>query len=188
MAAAIATRAVLSIYAMSQGVCNAIFICAGIPANEKLSPLSIRRRERSGSRLLNAGLPATANRISHFDRSGGFRWRRALDLFVPHRDGGQSILLWNDGKGHFATSTNIDQLPGSVYFNGGLAAGSTRSPGTTAREPGMAWPSLTSMETVDRRSLRRVPMPATAFGSTRNRAAVTLYNQKGTASLANQLF
>ncbi len=25
----------------------------------------------------------------------------ALDLFVPHRDGGQSIVLWNDGKGTF---------------------------------------------------------------------------------------
>src|SRR5205085_865966 len=32
---------------------------------------------------------------------------RALDLFVPHRDGGQSIILWNDGKGHFPTSTKI---------------------------------------------------------------------------------
>jgi hypothetical protein len=31
----------------------------------------------------------------------------ALDLFVPHRDGGQSIILWNDGKGHFPTSTKV---------------------------------------------------------------------------------
>jgi hypothetical protein len=31
----------------------------------------------------------------------------ALDLFVPHRDGGQSIVLWNDGKGHFPTSTKV---------------------------------------------------------------------------------
>jgi hypothetical protein len=31
----------------------------------------------------------------------------AVDLFVPHRDGGQSILLWNDGKGHFSTSTKV---------------------------------------------------------------------------------
>ena len=31
----------------------------------------------------------------------------ALDLFVPHRDGGQSLVLWNDGKGKFPTSTNI---------------------------------------------------------------------------------
>jgi hypothetical protein len=31
----------------------------------------------------------------------------ALDLFVPHRDGGQSILLWNDGKGRFPVSTKV---------------------------------------------------------------------------------
>lgn len=31
----------------------------------------------------------------------------ALDLFVPHRDGGQSIILWNDRKGHFPTSTKV---------------------------------------------------------------------------------
>jgi hypothetical protein len=31
----------------------------------------------------------------------------AIDLFVPHRDGGQSIVLWNDGKGRFPTSTKI---------------------------------------------------------------------------------
>ncbi|NUQ27425.1 MAG: VCBS repeat-containing protein [Acidobacteriaceae bacterium] len=31
----------------------------------------------------------------------------ALDLFVPHRDGGQSIVLWNDRKGHFPTSTKV---------------------------------------------------------------------------------
>ena len=31
----------------------------------------------------------------------------ALDLFVPHRDGGQSIVFWNDGNGHFPTSTKV---------------------------------------------------------------------------------
>ena len=31
----------------------------------------------------------------------------ALDLFVPHRDGGQSVVLWNDGKGRFPTSTKV---------------------------------------------------------------------------------
>ncbi|MBI2685905.1 MAG: VCBS repeat-containing protein [Acidobacteria bacterium] len=30
-----------------------------------------------------------------------------MDLFVPHRDGGQSIFLWNDGKGDFPASTKI---------------------------------------------------------------------------------
>jgi hypothetical protein len=29
------------------------------------------------------------------------------DLFVPHREGGQSVALWNDGKGGFRTSTKI---------------------------------------------------------------------------------
>ena len=24
-----------------------------------------------------------------------------MDLFVPHRDGGESVIFWNDGKGHF---------------------------------------------------------------------------------------
>lgn len=29
------------------------------------------------------------------------------DLFVPHRDGGQSMVLWNDGKARFRTSTKV---------------------------------------------------------------------------------
>jgi hypothetical protein len=36
---------------------------------------------------------ATSIVAADFDGDG------ALDLFVPHRDGGQSIVLWNDGKG-----------------------------------------------------------------------------------------
>jgi len=44
---------------------------------------------------------ATSIVAADFDGDG------ALDLFVPHRDGGQSILLWNDGKGHFPTSTKV---------------------------------------------------------------------------------
>jgi hypothetical protein len=31
----------------------------------------------------------------------------ARDLFVPHRDGGQSVVLWNDGKGGFPTSSPV---------------------------------------------------------------------------------
>jgi hypothetical protein len=31
----------------------------------------------------------------------------AIDLFVPHRDGGQSLVLWNDGKGTFPQSTRV---------------------------------------------------------------------------------
>ena len=46
---------------------------------------------------------ATSIVAADFDGDG------ALDLFVPHRDGGQSILLWNDGKGRFPTSTKVGQ-------------------------------------------------------------------------------
>ncbi|MFN0103019.1 MAG: FG-GAP repeat domain-containing protein [Bryobacteraceae bacterium] len=31
----------------------------------------------------------------------------AIDLFAPHRDGGQSVVLWNDGTGRFTLSTEI---------------------------------------------------------------------------------
>jgi len=44
---------------------------------------------------------ATSIVAADFDGDG------ALDLFVPHRDGGQSIVLWNDGKGRFPTSTKV---------------------------------------------------------------------------------
>jgi hypothetical protein len=44
---------------------------------------------------------ATSIVAADFDGDG------ALDLFVPHRDGGQSAVLWNDGKGRFPTSTKV---------------------------------------------------------------------------------
>ena len=31
----------------------------------------------------------------------------AIDLFVPHRDGGQSVIFWNDGKGGFQQKTPV---------------------------------------------------------------------------------
>jgi hypothetical protein len=43
----------------------------------------------------------------------------ALDLFVPHRDGGQSIVLWNDGKGRFPTSTKVG--PARAWIRMGAA-------------------------------------------------------------------
>src|SRR5690349_1342303 len=43
----------------------------------------------------------------------------ALDLFVPHRDGGQSIILWNDGKGRFPTSTKVG--PAKAWIRMGAA-------------------------------------------------------------------
>ncbi len=30
-----------------------------------------------------------------------------IDLFVPHRDGGQSLIFWNDGKGRFPQKTPV---------------------------------------------------------------------------------
>jgi hypothetical protein len=44
---------------------------------------------------------ATSIVAADFDGDG------ATDLFVPHRDGGQSVVLWNDGHGHFPTATNV---------------------------------------------------------------------------------
>lgn len=31
----------------------------------------------------------------------------AIDLFVPHRDGGRSVILWNDGQGAFPQTTTL---------------------------------------------------------------------------------
>ena len=31
----------------------------------------------------------------------------AIDLFVPHRDGGQSVIFWNDGHGRFPHKTPV---------------------------------------------------------------------------------
>jgi len=44
----------------------------------------------------------------------------AIDLFVPHRDGGQSIILWNDGHGHFPASTKVGS--GADWIRMGAAA------------------------------------------------------------------
>lgn len=46
-----------------------------------------------------ATISSTVIVAADFDGDG------AIDLFVPHRDGSSSVVLWNDGKGGFATST-----------------------------------------------------------------------------------
>ncbi len=56
---------------------------------------------------------ATSIVSADFDGDG------ALDLFVPHRDGGQSIVLWNDGKGHFPRSTKVG--PAAAWIRMGAA-------------------------------------------------------------------
>jgi hypothetical protein len=57
---------------------------------------------------------ATSIVAADFDGDG------ALDLFVPHRDGGQSVLLWNDGKGRFAASSKVG--PAATWVRIGVAA------------------------------------------------------------------
>lgn len=57
---------------------------------------------------------ATSIAAADFDGDG------AIDLFVPHRDGGQSMILWNDGKGHFPTSTKVGPSP--TWIRIGVAA------------------------------------------------------------------
>ncbi|QOY90373.1 FG-GAP repeat domain-containing protein [Paludibaculum fermentans] len=56
---------------------------------------------------------ATSIVAADFDGDG------ALDLFVPHRDGGQSLVLWGDGQGHFPTSTKVG--PAAMWIRMGAA-------------------------------------------------------------------
>ena len=56
---------------------------------------------------------ATSIVAADFDGDG------ALDLFAPHRDGGQSVLLWNDGKGRFHESTKVG--PATTWIRIGAA-------------------------------------------------------------------
>ena len=44
----------------------------------------------------------------------------AIDLFIPHRDLGQSVVLWNDGKGGFPVSANVG--PAKAAYRIGAAA------------------------------------------------------------------
>lgn len=43
----------------------------------------------------------------------------AIDLFVPHRDGGQSAILWNNRKGEFLQSTPIG--PSNAHIRAAVA-------------------------------------------------------------------
>jgi hypothetical protein len=56
---------------------------------------------------------ATSIVAADFDDDG------AIDLFVPHRDGGQSYVLWNDGKGYFPTWTKVG--PAEAWIRMGAA-------------------------------------------------------------------
>jgi FG-GAP-like repeat len=74
------------------------------PGPQAPTPSFVCLNDRKGHFPACEPLPtesATSIVAADFDGDG------AVDLFVPHRDGGQSILLWNDGKGRFPTSTKV---------------------------------------------------------------------------------
>jgi hypothetical protein len=71
---------------------------------KSLAPSFICLNDRKGAFPVCEALPtesATSIVAADFDGDA------ALDLFVPHRDGGQSLMLWNDGKSRFAASTKV---------------------------------------------------------------------------------
>ena len=80
------------------------------------TPSFICLNDRKGHFIACDPLPTesvTSIVAADFDGDG------ALDLFVPHRDGGQSIVLWNDGKGHFPASTKVG--PAATWIRMGAA-------------------------------------------------------------------
>ena len=100
------------------------FFEGGEEVDEEVAGWECRHRERVGKGRFPACQPlptgsATSIVAADFDGDG------ALDLFVPHRDGGQSILPWNDGKGHFPTSTNVG--PANAWIRIGAAGDLTAS-------------------------------------------------------------
>lgn len=74
------------------------------PGRPVPAPSYVCLNDRTGHFPKCEALPtesATSIVAADFDGDG------ALDLFVPHRDGGQSVILWNDGNGRFAGSTPV---------------------------------------------------------------------------------
>lgn len=71
---------------------------------DRTAPSFVCINNRNGGFPICRPLPtqsATSIAAADLDRDG------AIDLFVPHRDGGQSVVLWNDGKGNFGNPTDI---------------------------------------------------------------------------------
>lgn len=73
-------------------------------ASATRSPSYVCLNDGKGNFPNAVALPAGSATIivaADFDGDG------AIDLFVPHRDGGQSVVLWASGKGVFSRSTVI---------------------------------------------------------------------------------
>ncbi|HYZ87562.1 MAG TPA: VCBS repeat-containing protein [Bryobacteraceae bacterium] len=69
-----------------------------------VAPSFVCLNDRSGHFPACDALPtesATTIVAADFDDDG------KVDLFVPHRDGHQSLMLWGDGKGRFPTATKV---------------------------------------------------------------------------------
>jgi hypothetical protein len=80
------------------------------------SPSFVCLNDRKGAFPFSERLPTesgTSIVAADFDGDG------ALDLSVPHRDGGQSTLWWNDGKGRFPVSTKVG--PATTWVRIGAA-------------------------------------------------------------------
>jgi len=92
-----------------------------IVANRADSPKSpvpsfICLNDRTGAFPTCTPLPtesATSITAADFDGDGH------LDLFVPHRDGGQSLVFWNDGHGRFPASSKVG--PAAAWVRMGAA-------------------------------------------------------------------
>ena len=72
---------------------------------EAPNPSFVCFNNRKGQFPTCVPLPGTESATSIV--AADFDGDKAIDLFVPNRDGGQSIVLWNDGKGNFPSSAKI---------------------------------------------------------------------------------
>ncbi|HBY59342.1 MAG TPA: hypothetical protein DEH78_05940 [Solibacterales bacterium] len=78
-------------------------IAAANRGGDRAVPSFVCWNDRSGGFPACDPIPsqsATSIAAADFDGDG------AIDLFVPHREGGQGAVLWNDGKGRFPVNTH----------------------------------------------------------------------------------
>ena len=80
-----------------------------IPDNP--TPSQVCLNDGQGAFPVSFPLPtqsATSILAKDFDGDG------FVDLFIPHRDGGQNLIFWNDGKAHFAKPAPLAPARSSV--------------------------------------------------------------------------